>query len=408
MHGYTVPIDREFMLIFGGVTARDITFKDDDGNEYDIYNFCERYEELTGNPRNTTYSTCGEELLNDVWIYEVLEGTWTHLKPDVNRDFERYPVYPSARYGHTGTYVELNDTRNYFEGTNIPVLRKYLYVYGGFSFMCQTACFDLWRFEIPFAPMSYYPMNNITEWRNAGNHWKLVNEDENYSPGPRFKHSMITHQSVPKGNSTRSEAYIYIFGGIKVKSQDPDVIIDPNAERDLYASSFEYMGDLWRYNLITDQWENMEVYGIATVWRTLSLWSGEIKRTTVPSEKKLKNDLPNQIPKRIKDLDPKLNETIELPAPRGGHSACIIGNPSDYIMIFGGSTEEVLQESDSNVHKIKKTLDDVWVYNTETYLWSRIFVNSQSPPKRENAIMTTVKSDRLLLLYGGLAGQTLF
>jgi hypothetical protein len=146
----------------------------------------------------------------------------------------------------------------------------------------------------------------------------------------------------------------------------------------------------------------MEVYGIATVRRTLTLWNGEQLNTTVPSNQKLKTDLPNMKNKRLKDLEP--GETIELPAPRGGHGAAIIGNPSDYILIYGGSTEEILTESDSSVNKIKTTLDDMWVYNTETLLWSRMFLNSPSPPKRDMAIMTTAKSDRLLLLYGGQIG----
>lgn len=166
-----VPVDREFMLIFGGLTARDKTFQDSDNNTYDIYNYCERYTELTGMNKTEFLATCGEELLNDVWIYEVLAGSWTHLEPDTNKEHARYPMYPAARYGHTGTYVELNDTNNYFDGTDVPVLRKYLYIYGGFSFECQTACYDLWRFEIPFAPMSYYPRNNISDWQNCGNHW---------------------------------------------------------------------------------------------------------------------------------------------------------------------------------------------------------------------------------------------
>jgi len=32
------------------------------------------------------------------------------------------------------------------------------------------------------------------------------------------------------------------------------------------------MGDLWRFDLVKEQWENMEVFGIATVRRTLTLW----------------------------------------------------------------------------------------------------------------------------------------
>jgi hypothetical protein len=50
----------------------------------------------------------------------------------------------------------------------------------------------------------------------------------------------------------------------------------------------------------------------------------------------------------------------------------------------------------------------MWVYDTSTLLWSRMFINSPSPPTRDLAIMTTVKFDRLLLMYGGQIGQTLY
>ena len=97
-------------------------------------------------------------------------------------------------------------------------------------------------------------------------------------------------------------------------------------------------------------------------------------------------------------------EGLELPAPRGGHAACLIGNPPDYMVIYGGTTSEILDETTSSVAKLKVTLDDMWVYSTESLLWSRIFMNSEAPQKREFPIMTTVKSDRLLLLYGGQIG----
>ena len=42
-------------------------------------------------------------------------------------------------------------------------------------------------------------------------------------------------------------------------------------------------------------------------------------------------------------MPPNSTDKIELPSPRAGHASCIIGNPPDYIVIFGGSTEEVLE-----------------------------------------------------------------
>jgi len=50
-------------------------------------------------------ATCGEELLNDVWIYSVLDGTWTFMEPDFNAELYKWPRIPYARQGHTGVYV---------------------------------------------------------------------------------------------------------------------------------------------------------------------------------------------------------------------------------------------------------------------------------------------------------------
>jgi hypothetical protein len=41
--GYTIPIDQEYMLIFGGITAREISYTDKVGQEYDLYTTCEKY-----------------------------------------------------------------------------------------------------------------------------------------------------------------------------------------------------------------------------------------------------------------------------------------------------------------------------------------------------------------------------
>ena len=68
---------------------------------------------------------------------------------------------------------------------------------------------------------------------------------------------------------------------------------DATEEEKNYQSSYEYMGDLWRYDLISNQWEEVEVYGIATVKRQISLWNGTVIEIIVPSEQKLKADLAN-------------------------------------------------------------------------------------------------------------------
>lgn len=41
------------------------------------------------------------------------------------------------------------------------------------------------------------------------------------------------------------------------------------------------MGDLWKYDLVTNQWEAVEVYGISEITRNLFLWNGTQVRVDV-------------------------------------------------------------------------------------------------------------------------------
>lgn len=134
-------------------------------------------------------------MLNDMWMYHVVTGKWTWLKPGTNFGRYPYPYIPSARYGHSGVYVGLKDTttyRTFPEGE--PVFRKYLYIYGGFSFECTTSCKDLWRYEIQYGPYNMYPKNEeYSDWHNFGNHWTMLNDGNSYGPGSRWRQSMIAH-----------------------------------------------------------------------------------------------------------------------------------------------------------------------------------------------------------------------
>ena len=67
---------------------------------------------------------------------------------------------PTSRYGSAGAYVELEDFFTYLDkAAGVKLRRKYLYIYGGFSFDCTTACNDTWRYQISYAPLSYYPQS---------------------------------------------------------------------------------------------------------------------------------------------------------------------------------------------------------------------------------------------------------
>jgi len=79
----------------------------------------------------------------------------------------------------------------------------------------------------------------------------------------------------------------------------------------------------------------------------------------------------------------------------------LIGNSPDYIIVFGGSTFEYLP-GDYQVYKLKKTLNDLWVYHTGKRLWQQLFVNSpDTPTPRDGAAMVSLRQDRLAMLFAG-------
>jgi len=82
----------------------------------------------------------------------------------------------------------------------------------------------------------------------------------------------------------------------------------------------------------------------------------------------------------------------------------LVGNPAEYIFVFGGSTAEYLP-GDYQVYKLKKTLNDIWVYHTGKRQWSELFVNSiNNPSPRDGSASVALKKDRQILIFGGQMG----
>ena len=142
-------------------------------------------------------------------------------------------------------YVEILDPKT---PPNLNILRKYMYIHGGYSIYCQDACNDTWRYEISYGPQWMYPKSKSSNTWNRGNQWELVNDGSGVSPGNRFKHTMVVDQ-----NNT----YIYLFGGITITN-----------------GVINFSNDLWRLNIITGLWEKKSPLGIQTVTRTVTLWDG--------------------------------------------------------------------------------------------------------------------------------------
>jgi hypothetical protein len=60
-----------------------------------------------------------------------------------------------------------------------------MYIYGGISKSCvNNLCNDIWRYEIPWAVMRYYPIDQGHIW-NRGNHWKKITPSGGYIPNGR-------------------------------------------------------------------------------------------------------------------------------------------------------------------------------------------------------------------------------
>lgn len=70
------------------------------------------------------------------------------------------------------------------------------------------------------------------------------------------------------------------------------------------ASSFEYMQDMWRFDVKSNQWENLEVFGVVSIRRQISLWNGTSIFIPVPPEEKLKEDLNSVYILQEKDAPP--------------------------------------------------------------------------------------------------------
>ena len=160
-----------------------------------------------------------------------------------------------------------------------------MYIYGGFSYLCTTACYDIWRYEIPYFPLAMAP---VGKYFNPANHWEQLQEDSAYGPGKRWKITMIAYQRKKDEFNDRNEDFIYLFGGIKVIN-----ILDLEEMRDEDArntTSYVFMSDLWRYDLVANQWEEVEVYGISEITRNLYLWNGTRVTMDVETKDRLAED----------------------------------------------------------------------------------------------------------------------
>lgn len=192
-----------------------------------------------------------------------------------------------------------------------------------------------------------------------------------------------------------------MFGGIlalqEVKKSSKDI-----------GTGFEYQADMWKFNMLSNQWDQLESYGISRILRQVYLWNDTLIIQDIQSKQKLFSDM------RFVEYDPALREipledqALEIPRPRAGHSMTLAGEPQDYILIFGGVSNETVT-ADGETSVIKRTLDDLWVFYVRSSQWNRIYPNSKTnPSKREFSKMVTVRGDRAMFMFGGQYGEKIY
>ena len=113
---------------------------------------------------------------------------------------------------------------------------------------------------------------------------------------------MVAMQRFKTAWNNQVEHYLYVFGGIKVVNET--VVADKirkGFDKD-FKSSYEFANDMWRYDLISDQWENIEVLGIQTIRRQIMLWNGTQITVNLESRMKLREDLNNILTATERDV----------------------------------------------------------------------------------------------------------
>ncbi|CDW87815.1 UNKNOWN [Stylonychia lemnae] len=365
--GYPYIPGEQMILIHGGVAVRN---KSIGVNKTNLFDYCEDYSAIVGNATfEDIFKNCGEELLNDMWRYYVQRDLWTPIKYDYNR------------FGHAGVFVQLDDQYTILDTINGTLLRRqFLYIYGGFSFECTSACNDTWRYEIAIGPYAFYPSAK-SDWIDAGNFWTKLSQEGSNNPGKRFRHNMISYQKFKDDYNLVEEHFLYLFGGI--------------------------------------QWEQVEQYGISGITRQIYLWNNSAINQPITTDELTQDDKYNTNiqTRQANNVNDIKRFNIQIPSARGGHAMTLVGNPLEYIMVFGGSTAEVISSEDvssdfqksNSSFSIKKTLKDMWVFYVKNSLWNQVFPNSDdNPQEREFSTLVTVKADRLVLLYGGQYGEKLY
>ena len=372
--GRKVEIDEELLLVFGG--SNQIYVEE---QEVNISDNCTAFDYLKKEPLepiqklNSLFllNNCGILLLNDIWIYQVAKDEWFYLKPHIiELGKQKSQQIPQARMYHSAIYVERIDFNLMIEKR---IVRKYMYIYGGFSLYCQNACDDFWNFEIAYAPQRYYPMNNgdnnSDNWKR-GNKWTQIYSASSSNPGKRLKHSMVTDNEMN---------FAYLFGGVYVSETNNGV-------------SYQLGNDLWSYEILSNKWTSMISLGITKLTRSILYWDGS-KADIEITDKYLENN---------DKYDTSLSNygDANFPVHRASAGMVYLQRSKKLLVIFGGYTNKTLETTN-----YQDQLDDIWAFSIIDYTWRKCYPNSDHNPSKRFGMGFVATSNKTLLMFGGVNSE---
>ena len=416
--GKVVPFNRSFLLVFGGRTRQRQIVPDPASNSstptMDLFLNCEYIMETLPNtdPTYAQLSACSEIQSDELWRYDTVANTWELIKPNTDEVLptsggSTADLYPYGRYGHAATFVDIPASRD-----SQGYRRKYMFIFGGVSNKCVNGlCSDIWRYDIPWAAESFWPINGASSLStyNRGNRWKKL------TPCPfggRFRHTMVASENGD---------VIYSYGGQKDLSWDQHLLV---------------------YQLSTDTWEMVNPAGYRYFTRTYIDYKGtkiESNYTDFSSFDP-NTDLIGELGflslnDNYPDYPPK------FPTPRG--DLCMVGytgtvrvnatlnRTSPRVIILTGfrtydSPYPNLDPSDNPFPTLPYYLDDsdVWQYDELSGTWTQLFVgkpkrggginkgaNLAPLPRRGSSAVTMndgTTDGEYIALFGGYRGDQLY
>ena len=408
--GKVVPFNRSYMLVFGGRTRKiQLVYNSVTNEDEELYLHCESIlGNLTSNdPSYAQLSACSEIQSDELWRYDTIANTWELIKPNTDEVIppsggSTADLYPYGRYGHASAFVDIPASRDP-QGYR----RKYMFIFGGVSNKCLNGlCSDLWRYDIPWAAESFWPINGATNLAgyNRGNRWKKL------SPCPfggRFRHSMI---------ASEDGGILYSFGGQKDFSWDQQLLV---------------------YKLATDTWELVNPAGYRYFTRSYVDYGGKKVATNY-------TDFSTFDPKTdtlgdlgfLSLLGNYLDYQPQFPTQRGdlcmvGYTGTVVVNStanrtSARVVVMTGfrtydSPYPKLDSSQIPYPTLPYYLDskDMWQYDEISGIWTQIFVGEHmghagqdaAPlPRRGSSavVLTDSTPDEYIGVFGGYRGDALY